>query len=93
VKDFSTVAHCENRILEKHFPATLAASGYVLPADQVASLADRRDRERPYVSPVSMQVITWTGERGLRLGIVALIVALAVTHRYLIRRDRPAGNL
>ncbi|MCI0567352.1 MAG: VanZ family protein [Acidobacteria bacterium] len=85
VRDFSTVAHGENRILEKHFPVTLAASAYVLPADQIARLADRRDRERLYVSPVSMQVITWTGERPLRLGILGMILALAVTSRLLSR--------
>jgi hypothetical protein len=91
-KDFSTVAHCENRILEKHFPATLAASAYVLPGDQVARLADHRDREQQYVSPVSNQVISWTGEGSLRLWIVALIVALAVTHRQLGRYDSRLGR-
>ncbi len=84
-RDFSSVAHSENRILEKHFPMTLAASAYVLPADQVARLADRRDRERLYVSPVSKHLITWPGEQGVRLGILGVIVALAVISRLLSR--------
>jgi hypothetical protein len=84
-KDFSSVAYSENRILEKYFPITLAASAYVLPADQAVRLADRRDLERLYVSSVSQHLITWPGEPGVRLGILGMIVALAVTSRRLSR--------
>ena len=86
-KDLASVAYSENRILEKHFPATLAASAYVLPAEQLAMLEQFHDRQRLYVSPVSKQVITWPGEGALRFGFLGLIALLALAHWRLARLE------
>ena len=81
--DFSVVAFAENRILEKYFPATLAASSYRLSEEEIARIAAERDRRQVYVSPVSNQVITWPSERALRICILGLIATLIVAQAFI----------
>ena len=64
----------ENRILEKYFGETLAASGYQWTKEMEAKTEARIDPQKPYESPVSKSVLFWLGEgpRWISIGIILL---------------------
>jgi hypothetical protein len=74
------VAHAENRILEKYFSRTLAASSYVLelpppPGD--------------YESPVSQNLVTRVSRRQVLASMAGAVLLLILLDRALARRPRP----
>jgi hypothetical protein len=71
-----TVAWRENLILERYFPATLAASASRLPAAERARLEAGQDPERPYESAVSAHLITRISARAAVSTAVLLAAAL-----------------
>ena len=57
-REAATIAYRENQVLERHFPASLAAAGETLKPEYRALLEERADRTTPHTSAVSSQLIT-----------------------------------
>ena len=74
----ATVAFRENRILEKYFPATLAASGQAWPLSERARLEALLDPTMEYVSHVSDQLIVSLTDWQLSGGILLVAGLLLI---------------
>jgi hypothetical protein len=57
-REAATIAYRENQVLERHFPASLAAAGETLKPAYRALLEELADRTTPHTSAVSSQLIT-----------------------------------
>lgn len=84
----ATVALKENRILEKYFPATLAASGQAWPPSERARLEALLDPSMEYVSHVSDQLIVSLTDWQLCGGILLLAGLLLIVDSRLKSRIR-----
>jgi hypothetical protein len=80
--DLATVAWKEQRILEKYFAKTLAASSFVLSPAARAELGRAAVPDARYVSAVSQHLITRVSERG----IVEAAAILALLGLIVLRR-------
>jgi hypothetical protein len=85
-RELATVAWRENRILERLFPTTLAASVYPLPPRRRSELEALSDPTADYTSPVGVHLITAVSERWLRGALIASLLLLASIH-HLLRGD------
>lgn len=86
-----TVAYRENQILEKYFPATLAAAGQHWPAERLQPLVPFLRADRVYKSEVSKHLITHVSEREIWI-IIANLLGLDVLLVLLAGRARQAGR-
>lgn len=86
-KDAATIAWGENRILEKYYGNTLAATRRLWPTSRRAE-AERAARTGPYHSPVSRELITWCSKRQLQAAIGGILVLTFVGEAIDVRRRR-----
>jgi hypothetical protein len=86
---FRTVAFRENLIMEKFFPVTLAASGYILEAGERQRLESEMDRSLDYASAVSEHLIVRVEEYQVWVALLLVAVALLVAGA---RAERQAGR-
>ncbi len=86
--DYLTIAYWENRILEKYFGQTLAASTYNWTPDTKDRVETGADRNFFYESPVSRSLITSVNEIQMFAAFAALIAVLLFGALY--RRRKPA---
>ncbi len=73
------VSYKENLILEKHFGNTVRRSAYVWSKDKIMEVERLIDRNKPYKSPVSLNLITAFSQKTLWIAIsvfISLIVAI-----------------
>ena len=89
-RKLATVAVRENRILERYFGRTLAASRYVLDPERRAALEEADLVERPYESTVSQGLVTRVGERGMLGLFAAALLATLGSLRWLSSLRPPA---
>ena len=84
-----TIAHYENRIMEKYFPETLSKSGFLLPAGTVSYMRESALKDIRYESPVSRALLTRVNEQQvLWASLILAIFILAVERR--LSRGLPA---
>jgi VanZ family protein len=87
--NYAFVAHRENQILKAYFSNTLHHSIFRWPEERERRIAELSRGERPYVSPVSSQLITRVS-RAEASGILLLIMLLAALgERGAARRNHP----
>ena len=89
-RHFRTVAFRENLILEKYFPVTLAASGYILSPEERRRLEAEMDPAQEYTSAVSEQVIVRVKEWQVWVALLLGVAALIAGARWA-RHEVPAG--
>jgi hypothetical protein len=82
-----TIAHYENRIMEKYFPETLLRSGFLLPNEAVLKMRKHALLTNGYESAVSKALITNVKEKQVLWTILILIVFLIVLDRSLAARS------
>jgi hypothetical protein len=85
-----TIAHFENKIMEKYFPQTLLQSGFLLPVNTVSQMKEYASTTRSYDSAVSKTLITRVSERQVLWATLLLTVFLIVLDRLLARERRVA---
>jgi hypothetical protein len=83
-----TIAHYENRNLEKYFPETLLQSGFKLADDTVKQMKAYASTANRYESAVSKALITRVNERQVLWATLILATALMVLDRLLKVRRR-----
>ena len=83
-----TIAHYENRIMEKYFPQTLLQSGFKLPGKTVEQMKAYASTANGYDSAVSKAVITRVNERQVLWATLILATSLMVLDRALNGRRR-----
>ena len=83
-----TIAHYENRIVEKYFPQTLLQSGFLLPDKTVGQLKEFVSPGTGYDSAVSKALITTVSERQVLWAALILVTFLIVLDRLLARERR-----
>jgi hypothetical protein len=81
-----TIAHYENRIMEKYFPETLLQSGFLLPKKTVSKMKGHALTNTGYESAVSKNLITRVDERQVLWTILILAVSLIMLDRMLTGR-------
>jgi hypothetical protein len=81
-----TIAHYENRIMEKYFPETLLQSSFLLPENTISLMKDNTLTDSGYESPVSRSLITHVDERQVLWVTMVLAVSLFLLDRLLARR-------
>ena len=81
-----TIAHYENRIMEKYFPETLLQSGFLLPDKTVNRMKDYSSTDTGYESAVSKSLITRVDERQILWTTLILAVSLILLDRLLTGR-------
>ena len=89
--EYQTVAHRENLILERYFGQTLQRTVFQWPVGKKAEIETGSDRNRPYESPVSSDLITRFTEKGLWAGIGLLVCLLLAIHVRVGRLRHEAG--
>jgi len=83
-----TIAHYENRIMEKYFPETLLQSGFLLPDKTVSQMKDSASPRNGYDSAVSKSLITRANERQVLWATMILAASLIVLDRLLTGRRK-----
>ncbi len=78
-----TIAHFENRIMEKYFPETLSQSSFVLPAETVSHMKENALIDTDYESAVSKHLLTRVNERQVLWFSITLAIFLLVMDRRL----------
>ncbi len=78
-----TIAHFENRIMEKYFPETLSQSSFVLPAETVSHMKENALIDTDYESAVSKHLLTRVNERQVLWFSITLAILLLVMDRRL----------
>ena len=86
-----TVAYRENQILERYFPATLAAAGQTWEPGRAARLMPFLRADRVYKSEVSKHLITHVTERDIWT-IIACLLGLDLIMVLLWGIERPRGR-
>ena len=81
-----TIAHYENRIMEKYFPETLLQSGFRLPEETVKQMEEHASTDSGYVSAVSRALITRLDEQQVLWATLILTALLIVMDRMLQSR-------
>lgn len=82
-----TIAHFENRIMEKYFPETLSRSVFLLPPGTVRHMKENALTNISYESAVSGHLLTLVNERQVLLVSLILVVFLLTVKRRLSRGD------
>ena len=83
-----TIAHYENRIMEKYFPETLLQSGFLLPDITVSLMKEYASPDTGYESTVSKNLITRVDERKVLWITLILAASLIVLDRLLAGRRK-----
>jgi hypothetical protein len=81
-----TIAHYENRIMEKYFTETLLQSSFMLPENTVSLMKDNALKDTRYESAVSKNLITRVDERQVLWITMMLAVSLFLLDRLLTGR-------
>ena len=81
-----TIAHYENRIMEKYFTETLLQSSFMLPENTVSLMKDNALKDTGYESAVSKNLITRVDERQVLWITMMLAVSLFLLDRLLTGR-------
>jgi len=81
-----TIAHYENRIMEKYFPETLSQSGFLLPAETIRHMKENALMNISYDSPVSKALLTGLNEQLVIWASLTLAVFIVVIERRLSGR-------
>jgi VanZ family protein len=84
-----TIAHYENRIMEKYFPETLSQSGFLLPAGTVSDMKESAFKDITYESAVSEALLTQVNEQQVLWASLILAVFILVMQRRLSGRFQP----
>ena len=84
-----TIAHYENRIMEKYFPETLSQSGFLLPAGTVSHMKESALKDITYESAVSKALLTQVNEQQVLWASLILAAFLLVLERRLSGRFPP----
>jgi len=80
-----TIAHYENRIMEKYFPETLSKSGFLLPTGTVSDMKAGALKNISYESPVSKELLTRVSEQQVLWATLILAACLLIMERRLSR--------
>ena len=80
-----TIAHHENRIMEKYFPETLSRSGFLLPTGTVSDMKAGALKNTSYESPVSKGLLTHVTEQQILWATLILAACLLIMERRLSR--------
>ena len=80
------VAHRENQILEAYFSNTLSRSLFQWPEERKQRLAELSQGERPYQSPVSIELITRFSREQAAGFLLALLLLAGLGDRWAARR-------
>ena len=83
-----TIAHYENRIMEKYFPETLLKSGFLLPDMTVSQMKEYASPAARYESAVSKTLITRVDERQVLWITLILAGSLIALDRLLASRRK-----
>jgi VanZ family protein len=83
-----TIAHFENRIMEKYFPETLLQSGFLLSGITVSLMKQYASPDTEYESAVSNSLITHVDEREVLWITLILAASLALLDRTLAGRSK-----
>lgn len=78
-----TIAHFENRIMEKYFPQTLSQSGFLLPPGTVSHMKENALLNTSYESAVSKHLLTFVSERQVLWASLILAAFLVLMDRWL----------
>lgn len=81
-----TIAHYENKIMEKYFPETLARSVFLLPSDTVNYMQANALHQSDYESAVSEALLTRITKEQVMLAALLLTGSLLVLERVLAAR-------
>lgn len=81
-----TIAHYENRIMEKYFPETLSQSGFLLPAGTVSHMRESALKDVSYESAVSKALLTNVNEQQVLWASLIMATFLLVMERRLSGR-------
>ena len=82
-----TIAHYENRIMEKYFPETLTRSVFLLPEDTVNHMRANALHTSKYESAVSKALVTHITRRQVMWVALVLIGSLLLLERLLAVRN------
>ena len=81
-----TIAHYENRIMEKHFSETLARSVFLLPAGTVRRMQENALDNGVYESAVSKDLLTCITRQQVMWSALLIAALLLVLERRLAAR-------
>ena len=81
-----TIAHFENRIMEKYFPQTLSRSGFLLAPETVSYMKENALLNASYDSAVSKHLLTFVSEQQVFWASLILAAFLILMDRRLSTR-------